>query len=114
MKYYAADVGPAIGAVARLMLLLGRAFGQYGWEGALPVLLVVVGLALAVWYVVRNRMRNGEDAPTQQVDPVTSTIPRGKLQQAPLEPPPPKSPNENGKSSPEPTEPREWGLGRLL
>jgi ribosomal protein S27E len=78
VKYYAADVGPAIGAIARLIVLLGRAFGENGWLGGLLVLLVVVG-GFAVWYV-RNRMSNGngEDAPTQEVASVKSTIPSVK------------------------------------
>ncbi len=63
VMYHAAEVGPAIGAIARLILLCGRAFHLGGgWAvAALVLVLIVVGVA-AVSYV-RNRMRKGEDAP---------------------------------------------------
>jgi hypothetical protein len=57
VKYYAADVGPAIGAIGRLVVLIARVFGQGPWVGVAILVLLIV--AFAVWYV-GNRMRNGE------------------------------------------------------
>jgi ribosomal protein S27E len=78
VKYNAADLGPAIGGIARLILLFGKVFGQHGLVAAILVALVVIVCAAFVAWYVRNRRRNGEDAPTQEVASVKSTIPRGK------------------------------------
>ena len=61
MKYYAADVGPAIGAIARLLALLARVSAQNGLAAAGWVLLVLAVAVGAVWYI--RRVSNREDAP---------------------------------------------------
>lgn len=76
-KYYAADVGPAIGAIAKLLAILARVSGQNGWVAAGWVFLVLVVVVGAVW-LVRRRKSNGEDAPPQRVDSVKPAIPSEK------------------------------------
>jgi ribosomal protein L32 len=74
VKFYAAGVGPAIGAIAKLLAILGRVSGQNGLVAAGCVLLVLAVVVGALWYI--RRMSNGEDAPPPtafQVPPQTDT-----------------------------------------
>lgn len=73
VSYYAADVGPAIGDIAKLLAVVGRVFAQNGPAAAAGVLLVLAVVLGAIWYV-RRRTSNGEDAPPQRVDSVKSAI----------------------------------------
>lgn len=60
MKYYAADVAPAITALGKLFVLLARISGQNGLAVAACVLAVLAVVVSAVWYV--QRMSNGDKA----------------------------------------------------
>ncbi|WP_131806134.1 hypothetical protein [Mycobacterium alsense] len=63
MKYYAAELGPAVRGIGKLIALLIRGFGQNGLIAAGCVLLVFAVVAGAVWYVRRTRSEDGEGAP---------------------------------------------------